>query len=245
MLSYKRNGKSTGETLVLIHGFLLDHTIFSKVTPQLEEHYDVLQIELPGHGNSNDIPNEPTMDAYVDAIAEVLQHEKITDAVWLGHSMGGYITLAAMEKNAAPITKAILAYSSDAPDSSETQKKRDKQRDEIEQHGVEHFVNNSIENFFSQRAKKEDIELAKQGGYKAQQQGLLQALVAMKNRKDQRPFLAQTSIPVLVIEGEFDEAVTPVNTNNIAVRKVITQTGHIGMLEEPDAFIEAIRQFIG
>ena len=129
MLHYERQG--TGEVLVLIHGFLGSRKVFDKVFGPLQENFDVIRIDLPGHGKSELQPEHQSVYEYAQAIAEVLKHEYVEEAYWLGHSMGGYILLAAIEKQLFPIKKAILAYSSEAADSEETKDKRDKQQEKI------------------------------------------------------------------------------------------------------------------
>lgn len=245
MLYYERNGQETGETLVMIHGFLGGHSIFDKVTNELRQSYDVLVIDLPGHGQSELNITNHTIDDYVKAIVEVLKHEKITNATWLGHSMGGYIVLAALEKDVAPIDKMILAYSSASPDSEEAKNKRDTQAKKIEQHGVQTFVDDSIVGFFAEDAQLADIDMARHIAYDATKEGLQAALQAMKTRRDQRMLLDETTVPTLIIEGDADKVVAPIETDNIAVQKIATHSGHLGMLEDPQAFVYAIKHFLG
>ena len=92
---------------------------------------------------------------------------------------------------------------------------------------------------------EQDIELARQIGYESTVEGLVAALQAMKQRPDQKKLLADISTPILVIEGKDDQVVPPIETKNIAVQKLITNTGHLGMLEDEKAFLKAIKQFLG
>ncbi|WP_431029807.1 alpha/beta fold hydrolase [Lysinibacillus sp. LZ02] len=244
MLHYELKG-SGDETLVIVHGFLGDITIFNKVMEELQQHYELILIDLPGHGKSKMEQENYTIYDYAQAIVNVLAQEKIANAAWLGHSMGGYIALATLERNMAKIDKLILAYSSASPDSAETQNKRDEQMKTIEQNGVKAFVDNSIDAFFSKEAANESIEFARTIAYKATEEGLIAALQAMKERPNQTQLLHETSTPILVIEGQQDTIVSPIETDNIAVQKIVTNTGHIGMLEDDKAFLKAIKQFLG
>lgn len=244
MLHYERKG-SGDHTLVIIHGFLGGSKIFDKVIDDLQKNHEIIIVDLPGHGKSPLEKKSYTVYDYAQAIADILTHEKISNATWLGHSMGGYIVLAALEKNLAKIDKAILAHSTDCADSAETIKKREEQVASIQQNGVESFVDNSIAKFFGTNASQEDIELARQIGYESTAEGLIAALKAMKQRPDQRKLLADISKPILIIEGKDDQIVPPIETKNIAVQKLITSSGHLGMLEDEKAFLKAIKQFLG
>lgn len=241
MLDYSRKG--SGEILVLIHGFLFAKEIFNEVMPRLTDAYDVIAVDLPGHGLS-EMENEIySIYDYVDAIEEVLMHEGIKEATWLGHSMGGYIVLAALERN-IPMNRAILAYSSDLADSEEQKEKRTKQQQQITELGVNSFVDEVIENFFAKDADKEKIEFARKIAYQASKEGLVVALEAMKNRRNQQTLLEQINKPILVIEGSEDKIVKPIVTNNSLVQKVITNTGHMGMLENHEQFVVAVQEFM-
>lgn len=242
MLHYKRAGE--GEVLVLIHGFLGGIQIFDKVTETLEKNFDVIAIDLPGHGESEATEETYTMVDYANLIIEVLLQEDVHEAYWLGHSMGGYITLAALAGEMATIKKAVLAYSSDSPDDTEAIAKRKKQQGEIKETGAGPFIDGIIHNFLAPDAKTEDILYAKEVANDATDEGLIAALEAMTVRDDQRSFVATVSTPILVIEGELDKAVKPVETDNPLVHKVMTPTGHLGMIEDPNAFIKAIIEFL-
>ena len=151
MLHYQREG--SGEVVVLIHGFLGGIHIFEQIFEPLTKHFDVIAIDLPGHGKSEVPEEEYTMYRYAEDVLEVLTYEKVEKAYWIGHSMGGYITLAALEKQYTNIEKAILLYSSDAPDTSEAIEKRTKQQQEIQDHGAGAFVEGIIHNFLAPDAQ--------------------------------------------------------------------------------------------
>lgn len=241
MLDYSRKG--AGEIVVLVHGFLGAKEIFNDVMPSLTDAYDVIAVDLPGHGLSEVEKGNYSIYDYVDAIVEVLTHEGVKEATWLGHSMGGYIVLAALEKN-IPMNRAILAYLTDLADSEEQKEKRTQQQQQIAEVGVKTFVDSIIENFFGKNAENDKIDIARKIAYQATQEGLTIALEAMKNRPNQHQLLEKIDKPILIIEGSEDKVVSPIETTNLMVQKVITNTGHLGMLENPESFVKSIHQFI-
>mgnify|MGYP001444753551 CR=1 FL=1 len=242
MLHYTRKG--SGEVLVFIHGFLGAKEIFNEVINKLSSNYDCIAVDLPGHGESKLEKENNSIYDYAKAVADVLAHERIKEATWLGHSMGSYIVLAAIEKAIAPIKRAILAYSSDLADTEEQINKRKKQQQQIVDGGVEDFVNNVIGAFFGENPKEEHVNFARNIAYNASEEGLVMALETMKHRPNQQRLVEQLTIPVLVIEGSEDQVVKPIETNNPNVKKVITKTGHLGMLEDTQTFTKAIHDFM-
>lgn len=147
-------------------------------------------------------------------------------------------------KKLFPIDKAILLYSSDSADTPEATKKRTEQQYEIHKSGVGSFVDGIIDQFLAPDAKTDDLLFAKEVAYESMEDGLVAALGAMMTRKDQRELLDTIEIPILIIEGEQDKAVKPIKTSNRHVHKVTTNTGHLGMLEDSKAVIQAIREFL-
>src|SRR5687768_5816833 len=92
---YRTHGK--GDPVVLIHGFAEDATIFSNQVSFLETKYLLIVPDLPGSGQSAFNESINSIEGYAEAILAVLDAEKILKATVIGHSMGGYITLAIAE----------------------------------------------------------------------------------------------------------------------------------------------------
>jgi pimeloyl-ACP methyl ester carboxylesterase len=100
-LSYAVAGE--GPPLVLVHG--LGGTIenWRALAPALAARHRVLVPDLPGHGKSSALPEAREVDALADAVLEIAKAEEIREAVWVGHSLGGLVTLraAALRPDAA------------------------------------------------------------------------------------------------------------------------------------------------
>ena len=242
MLHYIRKG--SGHPLVLVHGFLGSHEMFHLLMDALSNHFEVIAVDLPGHGKSVVDKNSYSIVDYANAIVEVLEHEGIKEANWLGHSLGGYITLAALAENLAPIKKAILLNSSVSADTEEAKEKRTKQQGTIKDNGVDAFVDEVIKNFFGENASPQAVETGCTIAKDATVEGLTLALDAMKHRPTRQNYIDVTSIPILIIEGDEDKVVAPIKTNNVNVKKVIIESGHSGMLEDVDGVLQAIYEFL-
>ena len=108
-IHYQILGKGTA--VVLLHGFGEDSSIWKEQVNYLQENYMVIIPDLPGTGASewnvvnsewsmvNDVNDSLiTIDKLAESIYAILVTEKIDQCCMLGHSMGGYITLAFAEK---------------------------------------------------------------------------------------------------------------------------------------------------
>ena len=244
MLHYNRYGQEDRPILVYIHGFLCGEKVYREHIELMKQDYDLIAIDLAGHGKSAFVEVEPTIDAYLAQVEEVLEIEEVKQAIWVGHSMGGYIVLRAMEKKVPTLWKAILAYTTVSADDEKTKEKRDKQKVEIDKHGVFNFVKSTIPAFFKEDADEQLIKEAIEIATPVSELGLYTAIDAMKARKNQQETIDTTDIPVLIIEGVYDKIVQPIETMNPKVEKVRTYTGHLGMMESPHPFTTHIVQFI-
>lgn len=87
--------RGSGQTVVLLHGFLSSSRYWSKVSELLEQDYKVIAIDLLGFGDSPK-PRRSKYDyqAHIDAINRTLAEQNITVPFMLvGHSMGALIAL--------------------------------------------------------------------------------------------------------------------------------------------------------
>jgi pimeloyl-ACP methyl ester carboxylesterase len=91
-LAFDRTG--TGEPLVLIHGLGSARTVWALVTPGLARSFDVVAVDLPGHGQTPWIAGT-AMDprALADSVRATLDALAITRAHLVGNSLGGWTAL--------------------------------------------------------------------------------------------------------------------------------------------------------
>ena len=82
--------------LVLVHGSRLSHTQWAPQVALLEEEFDLVLPDLPGHGSRAAEPF--TLDRAVGAIAETVDGPARVGrdgrVILVGHSLGGYAAMA-------------------------------------------------------------------------------------------------------------------------------------------------------
>ena len=84
---YQRKG--TGKSLVLVHGYPLDHTIWDEVLPLLEGDFDIILPDLRGFGGSDIVESQYKISDMAADIAGLLDVLEIEKAAIAGHSMRG------------------------------------------------------------------------------------------------------------------------------------------------------------
>ena len=90
-LSLTRSG--SGEPLLLLHGMGSSRRDFAAVLPELRTRFDVLNVDLPGIGESPHLQQRPTVSAITDAVERTLDAEGVGRVHVLGNSLGARIAL--------------------------------------------------------------------------------------------------------------------------------------------------------
>jgi pimeloyl-ACP methyl ester carboxylesterase len=98
-LSWDRAG--SGEPLLLLHGIGTTRDDFSSLRPALEAEYDVLAVDLPGHGDSPALSERPTIRAVTDVIEADLDLLGMDRVHILGNSIGARIALELARRDRA------------------------------------------------------------------------------------------------------------------------------------------------
>lgn len=246
-VSYTDTGN--GPTLVLLHGFLENSNMWEHYITEFSKHYRVVTVDLLGHGQTDCIGYIHTMEDMADAVYAVLEELGITEAVFTGHSMGGYVALAITELYPDMVKGIVLQNSTSKADSEERKLNRDRAINAVKQ-SYANFVRLAIANLFSEENRERltaEIEAVRNEALKTPVQGIVAALEGMKIRKDREVLLHTTDIPVLLVLGKKDpvmnyqDSLSQLDGTNV---KLITYPdGHMAHIENREALTADLLQF--
>jgi pimeloyl-ACP methyl ester carboxylesterase len=203
-ISYSDIG--TGTAVVLLHGFLENKTMWRELAPSIAEKNRVIFIDLLGHGETDCIGYVHSMEENAEMVKAILSHLRIRKAIFIGHSMGGYVALAFAELYPKTVKGLVLLNSTALEDSDERKINRDRAIKAVKQNYI-NFVRLSIANLFSENNRdrlENEIEKVKLAALKTPLQGIVASLEGMKIRKDRQFILKETDFPKLLILGEKD-----------------------------------------
>lgn len=250
-LVYEIRGRGTA--VMLVHGFTEDRRIWDPLLSGIENKYQWIIPDLPGSGDSVYNSSLNRIRDFSEFITAVLENENIHELVLIGHSMGGYISLAFAEKFPEKILALGLFHSSSYPDSEEKIESRNKNIRFIQSHDPSLFVEQSISGLFSDSFKSEHPEeirklIDRYANFK--RESLVQYLDAMKNRPATTGVLVSITKPVLFIMGEEDKAV-PIKDSleqchlpRISYIHILTHTAHMGMIENTNLCNSIVDRFL-
>ncbi|HDO26909.1 MAG TPA: alpha/beta hydrolase [Bacteroidetes bacterium] len=249
-LNYRITGQGSG--IVFLHGFLEDHTIWNDFADRLSDRFTVIQIDLPGFGKSSVVDDVHSMSLMAGAVEKVLDEENIGQCIMIGHSMGGYVTLAFAKLFPEKLKGIVLFHSQAAADDEEGKNNRNRTI-EIVKKNHKDFITSFIPLLFAEenvsRFSKEIRQLQK-SAVKTSAEGVVAALAGMRDREDNRELLASIDIPVLIIIGKQDSRIAmetimpqlslPKNCEAI----ILDNVGHLGFLEAEGLTYASLEHFI-
>lgn len=105
-LYYETYGE--GQPLVFIHGFGVDHLVFSGMPAEYQDSYQVVLLDNRGSGQT-DAPDYPyTVEKMADDILEFCRVLKLGPCHFVGHSMGGMILQSLAYRHPQQVRSATL-----------------------------------------------------------------------------------------------------------------------------------------
>src|SRR5437763_7314865 len=106
-LSYSDTG-GDGPAVLLIHGLLMDRTMFDPQVAALKDRYRLITPDLRSHGRSEHRAEERTQWDLMEDNLTLLDHLGVERAVWGGVSQGGFQSLRAALKHPDRVSALVL-----------------------------------------------------------------------------------------------------------------------------------------
>ena len=239
-----------GNTVVLLHGFLENSSMWNPFINQLSKKNRVVCIDLLGHGKTGCLGYLHSMELMAEVVEAVLKHLKIRRSILIGHSMGGYVALAFAQKKPNAVKGLCLMNSTASADTEEKKLNRDRGIIAVKQnHNT--FIRIAISNLFrpKNRALYSDaiLHVIKEA-QKTSLQGIIAALEGMKIRKNREALLQNSAYKKMMIISKKDPALnydSLINqTKNTHVKVVEFPDGHMSHIENKNDLLKEIMHFI-
>lgn len=249
--SLRYNVEGKGRAVVLIHGFGETGSVWDEQVSGLAGYHLIIP-DLPGSGGS-ELQEDVSMEGLAESIRSILGAEGVEKAVVIGHSMGGYVTLAFAERYPELMYGFGLFHSTAFADTEEKTATRRKGIDFINRNGASAFLKTTLPNYFAEGTKQSRPVLIEQqikvaAGFT--DASLIAYYESMIKRPDRTNVLRESKVPVLIILGMHDTAVPledglkQVHLADTTDFHLLERSGHMGMLEEKEKANQAIHHYL-
>jgi 2-succinyl-6-hydroxy-2,4-cyclohexadiene-1-carboxylate synthase len=233
---------------VLLHGFTQTGSSWEPISAALRADHTVVTIDAPGHGRSSDVR------AGLEVGADMMVAAAPSPASWIGYSMGGRFAFQVALRHPDAVRRLVLvSTTAGMEETSERAARREADgflADRIEAIGVERFLKEWLAQPLFATLRSEAAGVESRVGSTAD--GLASSL-RLAGAAEQEPvwaLIGSFSMPVLVVTGSLDSKYTALGERLVetigsnARLHVIEEAGHACHLEQPQAFIEAVRPFL-
>lgn len=245
---------SNSPTLLFIHGFPLDASLWNDQVEGLADVAQVLVPDLRGFGDDKrELPKAMTMEAHAQDLKELLDECGVERVVLCGLSMGGYIAMAFLERWPDRVAGLVLANTKATADDIAAREGREQSAVNAMEKGMAVMARAMAPKLLTEATQRDRPELLQRvEGMIARQ--LPEAAAASARGMALRPYrlewLQGVRVPVLVITGDADELM-PLATSEAMAQAapksrlvVIPDAGHLSNMERPVAFNNAVRSFL-
>lgn len=243
-LFYEVSGN--GPAWVFLHGFLESSTMWKNIIPEFSDSHTIITIDLPGHGKSGVVAETHSMEFFADTVRKVLRHLNITEATFIGHSMGGYVALAYAEMYPEEVRSLVLMNSTPTEDSLDRKQNRARALDILKEN-PNPFIKLVIANLFSNESQLKfqgEVQKLQEEALHFPLEGIMAAIRGMKDRKDRTSVLKQWNKTKYMICGDQDPII-PLNDSEKWAQYCnselkIVSGGHMSYIENKSEIVKIL-----
>jgi 3-oxoadipate enol-lactonase len=246
--------EGAGEPILLLHSYWGSSELFDSLTTKLSVNYKVIRLDFPGHGRSSSPERVYTFEEFAATIDHVLHQLGIEEPLTIiGHSMGGYASMAFAKRYPERIKAIILMHSPLCNADNHSIILREREAGFLRKGKKELLLRTILETNFAPGNENiflDEFEKLNRISRKVTIDGALAAIHAINTREDSRQLINTIDIPILVIIGKFDRVYNPDEMMNElsgvpAVKTIIlSKSGHLGFIEEEKAVFTALIAFL-
>lgn len=239
-----------GKPVVLLHGFLENSKIWNNFIPHLKNKLQVICIDLFGHGKTPIFGEIHTMEAMAEVVSHVLDYLKIDTTSLIGHSMGGYVGMAFLEKFPKKVDAILLLNSTTLPDSEE----RKKERDQVAKIATKHkevFIKMAVTKLFAEENReifKKAIAHSIEEAMHMSSESIKASVQGMKIRKNRTEILKNHTGKKWIITGKEDSLISYSSIQKVAeqtqAKLISLPYGHMSYIEQKEEIKQYLKDFL-
>lgn len=247
------DGDDKNMPIIFVHGFPFDHFMWDAQVKNFRGEYCCIRYDIRGLGTSPARDGQFTMEMFVDDLEIIISELKLEKPILCGLSMGGYISLRAVERIQEKFRALILCDTKSAADDNDGKLKRAAAIKQINSGHLDGFVESFVLNCFGKKfieEKNTEFRKVVEKTKTNSSLGVKGCLLAMAGRTDTTNALSKINVPTLVICGSEDKLSPPevmesmadqiTNSNFI----LVDGAGHMTPIENPQLVNKSIKDFL-
>jgi len=237
-----------GNALVFIHGATLNSGWWSFFVPRLRDRYRTISLDVRGHGESCRLKDSSSIRRFTDDVYQLLRHLNIEKAVFIGHSMGGMISLDLCLNHPKTVHGLVLVAT--AAKSSKMSRARIEFLNALAKMGIisyEKEVEKNFRKMFLPSTPKGIVDWAIKGVVELGREGFMRIMRSLSGF-DVEDRLKDIRAPALIIVGEKDplaQASGEMHERIPRSRLIVTKDcKHTLILDKPEEVASHIVSFL-
>ena len=253
-INYVLAGPATGPPVVFIHGFPFSLEMWQgQLDAAASAGYRGIAYDIRGHGMSDVGDGQYTVESHVEDLFGILDQLKIVKPAVVGLSMGGYITLRALEREPGRFAAAVLCDTKSEADTNEGRVKRAVGVRAVKTGGSGPYAAEYVKSMFTPETFTKNpaaIEPIRQTIARTPPLSIAGTLIALAARTDTTSSLGSISIPTLILVGEKDTVAPPSSAASMhanirgAELHIVPGAAHLSNLENPAFFNDRLLGFL-
>jgi 3-oxoadipate enol-lactonase len=246
---YRREGNPRLPAVVLAHPVGSDHGIWDAVVPGLLRDFHVVRFDFHGHGGSDTVKSEYSVEQFSDDAIALLDTLDIETFSFCGISLGALTGLVLATRHPRRVQRLVVANASaKLPLSREQWNERILK---VQSEGMGALVDGMIDRMFSVQFRDRrtaSFHTAVGTFLGMSVEGYSAGLAALRDA-DLRPLLDHISVPTLVIGSALDLAVPKDDIDYLSqaipgAHSLLLEGGHLSALESSREFADALIAFL-
>ena len=235
-------GDPAAPPIVFIHGFPFSHKMWASQVDAVSASFRAIAYDVRGLGESSMGDGQYTIEGHVDDLIALLDHLEIPQCVVVGMSMGGYITLRALERHPQRFRAAVLCNTRSESDTDEGKITRARTMAAVKSRGSLWFAEDFTKKVFAPDSftkVPEAVEMIRATIAHTPPLAIAGMLLALAARTDTTPSLSAIAVPALILVGEHDITTPPEASRSMHERirgselHIIPHAAHMSPLENP------------
>lgn len=247
-----------GSQLIFFHGWGMHSGVFKPVVDELQQQFNILLVDLPGHGYSQPFEGFCDIDNCTDYLFEQLKDKINERAVFCGWSTGSLIAQNMVIRHPELVDKLVLITGTPSFEIKSDWSKG------IDPELLERFNNDLLSDFdktlsrflalqfMHVEGQKQNLRLARELVFSRPSPDLemLKAGLSLLMSTDLRAKLAMIQVETLILNGERDSLVPTSAARFLAeqlgqARAIIFKScGHAPFLSHANQFNQHLKQFL-